>query len=229
MSFFLVLTISTLLTVAGGVLPLLFPTDWEQEKYDVIPWRKTGIVSIVLGLFAILIVGLGLGKDASLALLLSGTLAAGLITVCLVYSLVTDWTLRLVDRRLLNGSSLLLVGPSIYLLISEKDIITAAVALMFLTFATFIYLFIYSIGASDVRALVLVSTGAIPFIGFSGFIWGSLFAGIYFVIIGLSVAFYQRTMRASFPAVPMLIFPYWLMIVIAPFVMFNINFITPVV
>lgn len=214
---------AVLLTALLAALPLFSPPDWAEDLGDRKLWTKLALSTGLLG--AGLAVGGGLAlRDAPFFLFLAGSVALGLFTVVTFQSAVTDYRLRLVDRRMLNLATAVTAVLGLAALVSMQAVVTAAVSVSLLLFAAVVYLFVFSVGASDARAVALVATAAVPVMGWNGFVWASLLAGVSFMAIGLGVAFIKRTMKSSFPAVPMLLFPYWIVLALTPFMLLPFAF-----
>lgn len=198
-----------------AALPVISPPEWADDLSRS-TWIKAAVIAGLLGSAVAVAAVVQLGSE-DLFKLLATVFGGALLTVVFVVSLVTDYKLRLVDRRQLNIASLVTGVFGLAHLVNSGDWLTGAVTAAMLLFAAVIYLFVFSVGASDARAVCLVATAAVPVIAWNGFLWASLGAGVYFILIGFTVAFVKRTMKSSFPAVPMLLFPYWLTLVISLF------------
>lgn len=209
------------LIIAGGIsfISALRKPEWSEDFGDNRAWRKLGLISTTASLVAIVINLYGssafvnYNSVSSVLHVWAVTVLIAILTTATVQSVATDMKLRLVDRKMLNASTLVSV-PFAALAYSVSgwlkiDLwVTLGVSVGMLLFAAFVYIFVFSIGASDARALALVAVAALPVLGWSGYIWATLAAGVFFMITGFTVAFVKRSVRESFPAVPMLLGPY---------------------
>lgn len=218
-----ILAASILIDVVLAFFVVLFKIPkWSEEKWERSQWIKMCSFTAISGVAASILVAYGVRNVVDdLWLQMTGVIATGVMTVTFLEATITDFKFRNVDRRLLNSASIITAIFGIPLLIMNGDWITTSVTIALLVFSAFAYLIlIRAVGASDARALALIGVGAVPFIGYTAFVYSSVFAGIFFIIAGGAV-FIIKKKNASMPAVPMLIFPYWIMMLIVPFVNFS--------
>lgn len=210
-----------------GKLTLWRELDWESEHYDSIPWSALSLIAGILGVAATGWVGLGLPQvDTPLQSATAGLLA-GILTVLFIHSLCTDLKTRLVDRRPVQLGICLSIIPAIAYCVSQGDYIILGASALLLMFAAFLYIvFINAIGAGDARALMLLAVTATPVLGVAGFAWGGIFAAAMFLLYGFGVSAWKRSSKVSTAAVPLLLFPFWLVLVLTPVVNFSVEFLT---
>lgn len=134
------------------------------------------------------------------------TSAFGMSAYILFYSTYADVKYRLVDRYVLRVAMVcaLCLALAEHLIFSSEPRIVLSVVLTALMAGTF---FIPKLGASDTRALVLVSilgTALLPFGLLYIFMWA---VGACIIACGTVLAIRKRSMHVHIPLVPCIIFP----------------------
>lgn len=214
---FLILGLTVLLTAALASLPLARPAEWADDLGNKKAWTKLFIFALLTSL-ATLLVGAAPRLDADLLKFVALCLGVSLTSVAFFYSVVTDFKLRKADRRLAQITLAIASVPALGLMVRESDWITASASISLAIVACVAYLFGgRHVGAGDARALFIISLVLLPLMGWEAFMWASAFLGVSFIVIGFAVAAVRKTAKTSFPAVPMLIFPYLAALVIASY------------
>lgn len=199
------------LVIAGLCLLFLkFPPEWVHELAT--PWSKVLKISTMYSILAMGVSQLHFREWGSYPRC-AATLVMGLLTLLTISSMVTDWQVRKVDRRLLRvamGIAACVNFPGF--LHSSKGFQTT----LFIIMLAVCMLFFSNVGASDVRALLFVVVGVIPLIGLDLFIMSIWL--LIAVFVGYTLIEYlheNRTVKGYFtsksnnvPMVPLILVPY---------------------
>lgn len=214
------------LLVCLGLMPLWSPPmnpavnhPDNQEEEDVWSerisrraWILTSTISIILASLSVIFVAFHWERfnHYSDIQFLGFLFATGLAVLVFVQSLVTDVSQRMVDRRLLNFASLALAPTLIFAHWTPPLMMFVGGTLLF---AFVLYIFVMSIGASDIRALVFITltSAAMSPSGLMPVAWAFTIMTALFFVAGIS--YYKR---GTVPAVPIIVFPFMLILVTLP-------------
>lgn len=213
--------------VVLGVLFLsstLRAPDWNNNLNT--NWKKINIISVLIG-FAYSMINFGLywSMHHNIIALIGMVLTSAVLGFAFAQSVITDVKLRLVDRKMLFLSVLLSglsnYGTMFYYHANYLVFLTTIYALV----ASVFILLPRLIGASDGRALLLITVGAFPLLSIHMFAYGICLMFISFMVYSFYFSWrdYRRgnitlmgifTNKVSIPAVPIIIFPMMLMIIV---------------
>jgi hypothetical protein len=215
------LALPLIIISAIGILPILSPSKWAEEFGDRTSWRRLALLAVSLGN----IVGVGIFiatahfNDTLWSLALA--LSAGLLTVCFNYSVFTDVKLHKVDARILNYSTVITFIINLILVIVHKNYEVGITCGSLLLLCLLAYLFIQSLGAADIFAGALVSVSVVPIAGYFGFMWAAIGVCLLGVAAALGMGMVQRTMKASIPLAPLILFPFLVVVILSPYIAFS--------
>lgn len=200
-------------------------SDDEVEDIDKVRqrWTLTTILATVLSLTV------SLGIAIACIALNSGVIApvlavtAQAVTFALVFSILTDTTLRLVDRRLLRAVMAItfLAGAySIVVLLDSSYVFFVYV--LILAILSIAFFFPKYFGASDSRALFISFASVFPYLGQTGvtvtWIASMIVAFVYIGIKQKGNVKKILTEKVSLPLVPILLAPVAVSLVASPFI-----------
>lgn len=191
--------------------PKVKPVDWADEIGEASTWNIIHGSAFALATAASAFVAFTWPSDDVL-FLLAAAVSAGILSVALVYSAVTDVKARKVDRRVLNGGTALATPFALATLIERQDWTTLITSAVLFALGVVIYLFVFAIGASDARAIMLISVTAIPVVGYFGFMWAVIGCSLLFIVTAVGLGVRHGSFRVSLPAAPVLIAPFWLVL-----------------
>lgn len=189
------------------------PTLGEKSKWhteiSTKAWNRIGLLALAFAIGSPLLVYTGLEDKGDVWRVFASCLAAGLVSVVLAWSW-TDFLVRKVDRRILRFATQITAITGTAYLITHWDKFTAIAAVAMILLGMFVYTFVRTIGASDARALILIGTGVVPIVGMSGFILSMYGVAFLFILFGATMIMIKKSINpeVSFPAVPMLLFPF---------------------
>jgi len=212
------LAVAAIFSVGFAFFPLKSKVKWHEELNGS-TWRTLATVAALFAVAAIVVVFLGLPRHDDFWRVFVTSAAVGLTTVVMVYSFWTDIRVRKVDRRILVAAAwaTLLTGAAYS--ITHWDPWTAMAAAGMIILGGLVYAGVPSIGASDARALILIGTAVVPIIGIRGFVDAVYVVCFAFIFFGAAMSIYKKQFNpeVSFPAVPILLGPFWVFLVASPY------------
>lgn len=212
--------IALFIPAALCVFSLRYPPGWVYESPVFPKWKQLNIISLALS--SLLIVATKIMYSAySDEYALMAMLAIGTMSFIAIQTFATDFTLRLADRRVLRIANLVAASSGLWFLITYTDeTMVLLYMLFFLVFSAFF--FVPKIGASDVRALQLVTLAGVPVLGLQGFQIGFILVAVAVIAYGVVVSLRTNgnlsgmLTKLSTPLVPLIITPFALMVLIYP-------------
>jgi len=199
----------------------LRPPTWMKEKIGKKKWSTVLVVSVTTSLVYSLFFVPFVLSDEHLLNYAAFTLAGASATFLLIQTSYTDYLHRVADRRALNFLTLMNLPLVSWLMIEQQNWFVLIVSAGMILLGVFFYLsyyFMERIGTSDIRMMWFVAVAVIPLIGLNGVVWAALITGVEFIVMAAVVAWIKKTLKASFPAVPMLLFPFWTVLMLTIFV-----------
>lgn len=195
--------------------------DGESKK----TWKRLNLRSGILAFFlSALTAALLLNSDLDTVSTVMGTTAVATIGFVFFQSAVTDWRLRFVDRGTVRVATwlALLTGIFYYVYQVNEGVIAGIEAgawiIVFLVASALMYF--PGFGASDARAIALAVAAALPVVGVAGIVFSMVFymvsavGFVIWVVAKYRVSSIAYVQHISIPAVPFLLVPFLLFIVL---------------
>lgn len=223
MSMWVAMISAVSIVTALAMISVFRPPEWldRNERMEG-SWLPLNIASSVVALLSSLGSTWALSHltDDMLALTTMSVSSAALVFLT-IQTTITDMSVRMADRRILNLASLVTggLGLATLLTIGNESILVTYGMFALLAIAV---IFLPIIGPSDGRALLLVVLSSIPNIGLAGFITPMYGIFALVMIYGIVVAVKSKRIstlwksKISLPLVPMILAPYAIAVIIAP-------------
>lgn len=211
----LVLTILSLAVLS--FYHIKFKPEWfsdddapEKERNIVRSnWKKYNIIGVILGLVFSIIALIGVNITGFEHFSLYYPAITSVVTFLAVVSWLTDTNFRLVDRKILRLSFIIIASFVIAFLIFDGARSQLYMVLIVLVFASLMF-FVPAMGLSDARAVTIMFLAITPFLGGQGLILSITIATIVTIFYAIKKEGFKALhikRKTSIPMVPLVLAP----------------------
>lgn len=214
------LTVVLALTLVLFAYTLKFTPSWVKEDDSLSPvWTRLNIIGLIAAFLSSLITFFVYG-EYQIEYQIVAALSASLLAFVLCQTSVTDFAKRLADRQLFRLANAITALAGVWFLWKYVNTVNLIIY-VFLFLVMSIFLFIPKIGASDGRALQLVTLATFPVLGLEGFQYGFLLMGVILFVYAIIHAVHNKSFKdlltkVSIPMVPIIVSPFLLMVLVMP-------------
>lgn len=217
--FAIVAIVTSLFLIVSSFVSIYKRPQWINDSVLHGKWSKIIILADVSSL--ILIYGTWIFYNSYIIQYrLVSVMAICSLSFLFFQSIFTDFTLRLVDRRITYLSILLSALFGIWFVVCFRDQRELILFGLFLLLSiAFLFFTGKSWGPADGQSMILVLLAGYPVLGPQGYFYGIIGISLCTLIYGTIVSIKKKTLKnISIPGVPLIILPFIVLLIINAFV-----------